>query len=93
MNIRHDTPMSLEVYAGTRLLEASVVRADHLNGAITRASYTYNLDPYSGGALWGDPVTGERFKTRPMARYTVLDDSYILDEGEECPCDVCMGTS
>ena len=89
--VRHDALLEVTVKSGRKVLNRKTVYAKYMGAHVTLQSFIYNANPYSGGGLWHNPVTGEAM-SRPTVTYKVLNpEEAVLNPGELCDCADCTG--
>jgi len=64
MIVKHGSKLRFTIKSGNTILEDDLTDAKSIGGAMTRASFMYNANSYSGGVSWWNPSTGMPI-TRP----------------------------
>jgi hypothetical protein len=59
MIVKYSSKLRVTVKSGNRVLQDDLCEAEHVGGALTVISFTYNRLSYSGGVHWWHPITGE----------------------------------
>ena len=86
INIRHDAPVEVTIKTGSRVLSVHEMPMNLVGAHMTVQAYCL------GGAFNGVDWHDNKGKsiTRPQVNVRLIDDAYILSEGEFCTCSDCV---